>query len=168
MKNLYENVPGPGIEVMNAKSIKHHAIIQLVNLFVLKLNSFALMNFIKGFSLKIHSSLNVNVFDMKLYDKLVQLIFDVISLSNVIVDMNDHSFVVGSFTREELQQLVELIKLRMAHCEKERDERNEKFNPDTYIGMKLLLIELKELLLGEIVEIGSPILEPQEDRKNQD
>lgn len=169
MKNVYQNVPGPGIEAIDAKNIKHHAIIRLITIFNININAFALLMFIKGFSLKIFAlqSDRLNASYMKLYDKLVQ------SLINLMSHPENNSIPMV-FNREELQMLIGVLKLRMSHCEKERDERNEAFNPDTYIGMKLLLIELKELLLGEIVEIGSPILESygeyssEGDRENRD
>ena len=61
----------------------------------------------------------------------------------------------------DLVHLREWLELRMAHCEVERDQRTvihvadkefPKFNADTYIGQKLLLLDLRELMLGEIIE----------------
>lgn len=63
-------------------------------------------------------------------------------------------------TIDELQILREWLEARMSHCEKERDQRTMitvdgretlKFNPDTYIGMKLLLLDIREAMMGEIV-----------------
>lgn len=65
--------------------------------------------------------------------------------------------------REDVVLLRNWLETRMRHCEDEREEENRKidrgsmsnserrFNPDTYIAMKLLLIELREWLLGEEV-----------------
>jgi hypothetical protein len=55
-------------------------------------------------------------------------------------------------TREEMVLLKSWLEARMEHCEKQRDDRVETFNADTYIGQKLLLLDIKELLLGEVVE----------------
>jgi hypothetical protein len=61
-------------------------------------------------------------------------------------------------TREEVGHLVEWIDARMKHCEKERDERathpcgTAKFNSDTYITMKFLLIDLKQWLSLQAVD----------------
>lgn len=62
-------------------------------------------------------------------------------------------------TRAEVKTMIHVLQLRMAHCEKERDlrttrnnakgEKVEVFNPDTYIGQKLLLIDLREWLIIE-------------------
>lgn len=73
-------------------------------------------------------------------------------------------------SRDDVVLLRQWLETRMAHCEQEKNAYNEaiaiwndkpsysrgeepvnKFNPDTYIGMKLLLIELREWLLGEEV-----------------
>jgi hypothetical protein len=60
--------------------------------------------------------------------------------------------------RSELFILIKWLKLRMTHCEMERDQRVchsdtelPKFDPDTYIGQKLLLLELLDLAMGTIV-----------------
>lgn len=64
-------------------------------------------------------------------------------------------------TRKEVQLLRQWLEQRMLHCEKEREAENNNtnmteydkhFNPDSYITMKLLLIELHEWLLGEEVQ----------------
>jgi len=60
-----------------------------------------------------------------------------------------------TINREELIALRKWLETRMRHCEIERDERNPKFSPDTYIGQKLLLLDIRELLLGEIIEDGN-------------
>lgn len=56
-------------------------------------------------------------------------------------------------SREEVKLMLEMLKIRMTHCEKQRDARNEKFNPDTYIGQKLLLISIREWLMLDAVEV---------------
>ena len=55
--------------------------------------------------------------------------------------------------RKDLLCLKNWLELRMHHCEKERDERSDRFNADTYIGQKLLLIDIREALLGTIEEV---------------
>jgi hypothetical protein len=61
--------------------------------------------------------------------------------------------------RSKVRLLKNFLEHRMSHCEKQREERaldrksgRELFNPDTYIGQKILLIELREWLLGEVIE----------------
>lgn len=54
-------------------------------------------------------------------------------------------------SREQVLTLRKFLETRITHCEKERDERSDKFSPDTYIMMKHLLLDLREWLLGEEV-----------------
>lgn len=62
-------------------------------------------------------------------------------------------------TRDDVKVMFELLKLRMKHCEEQRDEENQtkpenpRFNPDTYIGQKLLLLDLREWLALEAVHV---------------
>ena len=62
--------------------------------------------------------------------------------------------------RADVKVMYELLKLRMKHCEEQRDAENQatepferKFNPDTYIGQKLLLLELREWLALEAISM---------------
>lgn len=64
--------------------------------------------------------------------------------------------------REEVELLLQFILSRMQHCEKERDEQSSKFNPDTYIGMKILILELKEWLMGSVIVLDHNGLTEQE------
>ena len=52
----------------------------------------------------------------------------------------------------ELRTLKTWLVIRMLHCENERDNRSDKFNPDTYIGQKLLLIDIREIMMGQIID----------------
>lgn len=56
-------------------------------------------------------------------------------------------------TRADVKTMIEMLNLRMAHCERERDNESPNFNADTYIGQKLLLIELREWMLLEQVTV---------------
>lgn len=64
--------------------------------------------------------------------------------------------------REEVELLLQFVLSRMVHCEKERDEQSSKFNPDTYIGMKILVLELKEWLMGSVIVLDHSGLTEQE------
>ncbi len=62
--------------------------------------------------------------------------------------------------RTQVVFLRKLLDACMKHCEVERDDRimiglNKdipKFNIDTYIAMKFLMLDIREWLLGEVVE----------------
>lgn len=93
-----------------------------------------------------------------LMSKLFSQAVFIASENNISIDVS----------RDDVVMLRTWLETRMIHCEKERDEENRnavpaehaKFSPDTYIGMKLLLIELREWLLGERViqpEYAEPV-----------
>lgn len=79
---------------------------------------------------------------------------------------------VIQLTRDEVKTLKLFLETRMANCERERDERimrthgstrvqleentQPAFNADSYIAQKMLLIELREWLLGEECEAPNP------------
>lgn len=68
----------------------------------------------------------------------------------------------------EVQILREFLEARMAHCEKEKEENNVLFNADTYVSMKLMLIDIREWQLGKIVieELESIDIRKQEEIYN--
>lgn len=84
-------------------------------------------------------------------------------------DKYNQNMIGINVSRLEMQFLREMLEARMLHCEKERDEENKvnsslnsnlrnsainiKFNPDTYIQQKLLLIDIREWQLGEVIEV---------------
>lgn len=118
---------------------------------IIALTGFAVAQFLEGaelFAKKVKS----------VYSEDVQLM---LRLSKITPGFQHYQSVQLPVNFRELQMLREWLELRMAHCEKERDERtlspfgdgtNPKFNPDTYIGQKLLLLDLRELMIGEIIE----------------
>lgn len=94
--------------------------------------------------------------------------------------INEEEKPTVQLTRVEVRQLKLWLEARMAHCEKERDQRveltdseasrnytalmdgeplpysqnqqSQKFNPDTYIAQKFLLLDLREWLAGDIID----------------
>lgn len=70
-------------------------------------------------------------------------------LLNAAMVPNGH--VTASYTRADIMKLVELLQSRMRHCEYERDNGSERFNPDTYIAQKMLLLDLKEWLYLNVI-----------------
>ena len=73
-------------------------------------------------------------------------------MSTHLLPIGKPSEVALAVDRQDLFILRKWLEVRMLHCEMERDTRSDKFNPDTYIGQKLLLLDLRELLLGEAVD----------------
>ena len=57
-----------------------------------------------------------------------------------------------SVTREEVEELKRLVEFRLTHCESEKENNNPAFNADTYISMKLLLLDIREWLSVTVVD----------------
>lgn len=119
----------------------------IVETAMLAINGFAMIQFIEGCNLRCKQ------IDVMLTSEVELLIKLIKTFQN---RDEDHLIEV---TYNEIVYLRQWIEVRMAHCEKERDQRIPsshdpnilKFNPDTYIGMKFLLLDLRELLLGQIL-----------------
>lgn len=145
------NVPTDSLLVSHKETVKMRAIVKMFQSGTIFLNGFAISQFLEGFSLLVPS-----------YSK-VSILAEHTSLSLKITKGIAAAIQLGKAEYEvsysEVKILKEWLEARMRHCEKERDERVTwphdrdalKFNPDTYIGQKLLLLDLKELLLGEII-----------------
>jgi hypothetical protein len=54
-------------------------------------------------------------------------------------------------TRAEMMTMRLFLEARMQHCEQERDENKDEFNPDTYIQQKFLLLDQREWLMVQAV-----------------
>ena len=65
----------------------------------------------------------------------------------------DTDILILEVERNQVIIMRKWIEARLAHCEKERDDRNPRFNPDTYIHLKMLLLDIREWLSGDVLEI---------------
>jgi hypothetical protein len=65
----------------------------------------------------------------------------------------DTDILILEVERNQVIIMRKWIEARLLHCEKERDDRNPKFNPDTYIHLKMLLLDIREWLSGDVLEI---------------
>lgn len=132
-----------GIIVNSVKSSVKTAIISLTKTANLKLSNFHVLMFLYG------AKLHVESLKQEMVDKDILSLY--MSLNEVLVEnAPEKEF---EFTSKQLRFLEQFLISRIDHCEKERDDRNTKFNPDTYISMKLMLLNIKELMLGEIIEV---------------
>jgi hypothetical protein len=143
------NIPQGGITVVSSETKTNYKMVKQHMSFVLAFSSFALLQFIAGAQL-LFMGMKVTDFapmaQVQLFVKLTAIIQR--GFESKSMDLLDDLFV----TREEMHILKGFLEIRMSHCEKERDDRDPAFNADTYIGQKLLLLDIRELLLGEIIE----------------
>jgi hypothetical protein len=82
-----------------------------------------------------------------------------VRLFRAIENMNGEPSIQISLERSQVETLKKMLEARMLHCEKERDNRQEDFNPDTYISQKLLLLDIREWLMAYSVQIGNELSE---------
>lgn len=142
------NVPANSLVTVSAEKNEKNVNVLLFQEGIIKLSGFAIMQFLEGAELLYNDSPNmVTHREIKL----------VLKLSKKMIAHHE-LFMEVQVSYEDLKILRSWLEVRMAHCERERDERTlipgidaPKFNPDTYIGQKLLLMDLRELMLGEII-----------------
>lgn len=154
------NVPTNSLTVSKKETVTMKANIKMFQSGTIFLNGFAISQFLEGFELYVKDDTRVNIpkESIILSLKISKGIAAAIQLGKAEYEV----------TYSEVKILKQWLEARMHHCEIERDYRTVsphnpevlKFNPDTYIGQKLLLLDLRELLLGEILpEVKSTGLE---------
>jgi len=134
---MFTNIPYEPTEIIKSENRTQTVVLSSFDRGVIKLSAFAALQFIEGINLLLQ---NEKMLLSNSESRLLINLFKVYTLNQLEI------------TREELVFLKIALELRMAHCEKERDERSEKFNADTYIGQKLLLLDIREILIGEVIE----------------
>ena len=144
-----ENIQTNSLTALDVVKSSYKATVNVFKSGKIALTGFAISQFLEGFELLVKGALHPQKTDVLLSLKLSKAIAACIQLEKAIVEIN----------YEELTLLRNWLETRMAHCEKERDSRTTmpnsnvlKFSPDTYIGQKLLLLDIRELMLGEIVK----------------
>lgn len=144
-----ENIQTNSLTALDVVKSNYKATVNVFKSGKIALTGFAISQFLEGFELIVKRSLHSQKADVLLSLKLAKAIAACIQLEKAIVELD----------YEELVILRSWLETRIAHCEEERDSRTTwpntntlKFNPDTYIGQKLLLLDLRELMLGEIVK----------------
>jgi hypothetical protein len=147
----YVNIPASGFKSNAPTRTAKPAAIFHIATDIISLSMFSVVQLIAGFKLLNADNTTVLPWDLlsvlsKLYD----------STLDVRAAGEDTNLVKLSVTRKEVIALKEALEARMLHCEHERDARSENFNADTYIGMKLLLIDIREWLLGEAITMSIP------------
>ena len=116
---------------------------------IISLNGFAICQFLEGAEL-------ISKTKQSFSNREVELI---LLMSKKIIVLQNNLPAEIEITYNDLISLRKWLEARMLHCEKERDERTElpngypKFNPDTYIGQKHLLLDIRELMIGEVISL---------------
>ena len=139
----YVNVQN-GITVNSVESKTQKALIGTIATASLKISNFHILMFLYGARIYVE-----NLQQALFVDKEVLSLY--MTLNEKLIEGNEE--IDYTFSSKELKFLEKFLVARLNHCEVERDNRSSKFNPDTYISMKLMLLDIKQLMLGEIIEI---------------
>lgn len=139
------NIPANSLQVLSSNKKEERVTMSFFFEGEIKLSGFAMMQFLHGAKLELEGT------EKQLTRNELELWF---KLSTNLLPIGRSSEAAIKVDRQDLFILRKWLEARMLHCEKERDERSDNFNPDTYIGQKLLLIDLRELLLGEVVDFS--------------
>lgn len=160
MEKQFNNIPAHGFSIVNQSTDRMILRIEAFKEGNIMLSPFSVVQILEGAEhmpeLQSDETRNIARSVFNIYVKLNSA-FRKIQLNNVPEQME------FAITRRELLTLIQWLKLRMAHCEAERDQRTmikdgdgndiaPKFNADTYIGQKMLLLELLSLAMGTIVD----------------
>lgn len=149
--NTNSTIPETGFASLNPQKDAAMIMMSFILADTLSLSSFSVIQLIKGVQ---------EIAPKTMIQSEIAILMS--KLFTSAVESNDDQCKVD-ISREDVVLLRKWLENRMRHCEAERDEENKqinkglrtdsdrKFNPDSYIGMKLLLIELREWLLGEEV-----------------
>lgn len=145
------NVPSNSLTVSHKETVKMRARVRMFQSGTIFLSDFAIAQFLEGFELYVKDDTRINI-----PKEMIVLSLKIAKGIAAAIQLGKAKY---EFTYSEVKILKEWLEARMRHCEQERDKRVTwphdrdalKFNPDTYIGQKLLLLDLKELLLGEII-----------------
>ena len=143
MKELL-NIPANSLQVLSSNKKEERVTMSYFSEGEIRLSGFAMMQFLHGAKLELEETEKEPTRnELTLWFKISTHLLPITGkLSEVALAVD----------RQDLFILRKWLEVRMLHCEMERDTRSDKFNPDTYIGQKLLLLDLRELLLGEAVD----------------
>ena len=151
----YENIPNPVFENIREEEETRHAIIRHRIKATLRISVFVLIQLMLGAQLLIDEKLQEGAEHVEA--KLVKLF---LKISNLLLDArangstDEENILQSEFLRDEIEMMRTALEARMVHCEKERDAGLSKFNPNTYIAMKILLLDIRDWLSGSIVSVG--------------
>ena len=144
----FKNIPNIGFEASNSVRSVDTAIVQYKTSGTIALTLFAVMQLIAGGEL-------IRKFPMLIKEVGALEIIAVLSkLFNAALApraVSESETILIDVLRGDVEAMVKLLEIRMKHCEEQRDNSEPSFNADTYIGQKMLLLELKGWLSAEIL-----------------
>lgn len=151
----YNNIPKSGYNSLQPESDVKTAVVSLRVRDIIVLSSFSIIQLI--FGLTHVQKLDTAAFREYFHKNAIAIlrVAGLLYHAHIAPQFKGEEDIIKlTVTREDVEVMVQLLHIRMAHCEKQRDEKDLNFNPDTYIGQKLLLIDLREWLLVEVITVS--------------
>jgi hypothetical protein len=148
----FQRIPENTFSVMNTQTTEYHAIVSQPISGTFRLTQFAYWQVIAGGKCFLHFSDELKAHSMEnIINVLSTLSLEVMTAGD---DVHVHEI---ELLRGEVEIMRGLLEARMRHCEHERDQMSNKFNPDTYISQKLLLLDIREWLILHSVKIQKAV-----------
>lgn len=155
MKNTnYKNIPSTGFKYGETETKTEQAITLFNHKGTISLSIFSIIQLVEG------AKLLINQIKTDLIDRQLVLTYMLLTNNTIVIPPTNTTIDI-SVDRKSMTNMKDFLLARMAHCERERDNREIGFNADTYIAQKMLLLEIKEWLMGEVILV-TPI-QPEED-----
>lgn len=154
--NTYQNIPTNSFQSTEVKTETRHAILTQKVSDILLLTLFAINTFIKG-ATKFQAKSLIKVEYLTIFAKMVVAKDEAEKENSTsLVDVN----------YDEVTILSEYLELEINYQEHLKDINSDDFcGTEDYMGMKILLLEIKTWLMGEIISIGDKIQERNEVKK---
>lgn len=156
-RDQFENIPSQGMYSTDNQVEKIEAVVAQKKSGLFKFSLFAISQFIHG-AMFMADDMIVSKKGIIMPEALIL----VCKLSIIAQTIPDKGESLIELDRNEVEILKQFLSVRMQHCEDERDMRSEKFNPDTYIGQKLLLLDIREWLMVEVISFNTGGQAPQQ------
>jgi hypothetical protein len=168
-KQKHQNIPDTGFLAERTDWVEERRLVRFNTGASFRFAPFAMFQFIAGHQLTLMDSDGDQRLESTLLSKL--------AIFNMEIGFGAQGGI--DLERREVVMLKDWLEKRMRHCEQERDsrtelsdsesarnveavldskplsypqDRNQKFNADTYIAMKYLMLELREWLFGEVLD----------------
>lgn len=153
----FENIQQNSVVSTHNETTTERVLMQLNQKGVFQLNTFAVRQFLRGAAIFAQNNKKYPHRDETFL--VLALLADCATSGNIAShDMADNTIFTIEFTRTQVEILRAFLEAKMHKCELERDQRIQyvesqdmKFNADTYVGMKLMLLDIREWLIGTAV-----------------
>lgn len=149
----YNNIPSTGYQSLQAETSTTTMLVQMRISGTITLSVFSILQIIAGGqSVSVISEPFVRDYFKKHAFEVLAVLSKLYTIAIGPRRADEGDVCQVDVLRGDVEVMMFLLKLRMEHCEREKDAGNPKFNAETYIGQKILLLELQSWLSFNGVE----------------